>query len=297
MRVIIQALLVAVLATSCTQTKEYQVVATTSVVADAARQLLPADVEVTALMSSNIDPHSYKPVERDVHVLQGAQVVLYNGLHLEGKMVEILEKLERQKPVFALGSALAPSKLIEVGPQTYDPHIWFDLALWGECVQGLSQFLQVQFPEHAEVIARNETAYLAQLRKAHEEFISALEHVPAEQRAMVTAHDAFSYFGRAYSIEVRGLQGISTVAEFGVKDLVETAQFILDHGLSTVFTETSVNPKSMEALKEAVEQKGGTLSLGEPLFSDALGTPGTAESTLLGAFAHNAAQVVKSFDK
>lgn len=285
------------LATSCVENTNYQVVATTSVVADAARQLLPPEVEVQALMSSNIDPHSYKPVERDVHLLNGAQVVLYNGLHLEGKMVEVLKKLEGQKPVFALGSVLEPEQLIEVGPQTYDPHIWFDLSLWKQAVLGLSTFLQQEFPEHAAVIAKNETVYVTQLQAAHDQFLEAASRVEPQQRAMVTAHDAFSYFGRAYGIDVRGLQGVSTVAEFGIKDLTATAQFILERQLNTVFTETSINPKSMEALKEAVAQKGGNLQLGEPLFSDALGTPGTPEATLLGAFEHNTKQVLKSFER
>jgi manganese/zinc/iron transport system substrate-binding protein len=153
-----------------------------------------------------------------------------------------------------------------------------------------------QFPEHRETIQQNATNYFSELVTAHDEMIRAISEVPDSLRAMVTAHDAFSYFGRAYGIEVRGLQGISTAAEFGVSDMRSSATFIIEKQLNTVFTETSVNPKSIQALQEAVEQMGGEVVIGAPLFSDALGAPGTPEATLIGAFKHNTTQVLKSFE-
>lgn len=281
--------------TGCEPAPSIEVLATTSVVADAARQLLPEEVEVVALMQSNIDPHSYKPVESDVAKLQRAKVILHNGLHLEGKMTDILEKMGINKPVHAMSEPLNVEDLIKVGPNTYDPHIWFDLQLWDRCVGELSFFLMDQFPEHKEAIQKNAMDYFRELATAHEDFVRAINEVPDSLRAMVTAHDAFSYFGRAYSIEVRGLQGVSTAAEFGVKDMSQTADFIIEHNLSAVFTETSVNPKSIQALQEAVAQKGGNVSIGEPLYSDALGEAGTPEATLIGAFKHNTNQIIKSF--
>ena len=281
--------------TGCEPAPSIEVLATTSVVADAARQLLPEEVEVVPLMQSNIDPHSYKPVESDVAKLQQAKVILHNGLHLEGKMTDILEKMGTNKPVYAMSEPLNAHDLIEVGPNTYDPHIWFDLQLWDRCVGELSFFLMDQFPEHKEAIQKNAMDYFRELATAHEDFVRAINEVPDSLRAMVTAHDAFSYFGRAYSIEVRGLQGVSTAAEFGVKDMSQTADFIIEHNLSAVFTETSVNPKSIQALQEAVAQKGGNVSIGEPLYSDALGEAGTPEATLIGAFKHNTNQIIKSF--
>lgn len=281
---------------SCAPSEPVGVVVTTSVVADAARRLLPESVPVTALMHSNIDPHSYKPVESDVMKLSEAEVVLYNGLHLEGKMVDILEKLGTQKPVYAMSNALGEHDLIEVGPNTYDPHIWFDLQLWDRCVGELALFLMDQFPEHRDAIEQNAKEYITELTTAHDDFVSAIHQVPDSLRAMVTAHDAFSYFGRAYGIEVHGLQGISTAAEFGIKDMVQTADFIMSHHLTTIFAETSVNPKSMQALQEAVAQRGGQVRIGEPLFSDALGETGTPEATLIGAFRHNTTQILKSFE-
>ena len=285
-----------VLTLSCSKAPSIDVLCTTSVVADAARQLLPDDIVVEALMQSNIDPHSYKPVESDVAKLSNAGLILHNGLHLEGKMTDILEKLGEQKPVHAMSSALRMHELIEVGPNTYDPHIWFDLQLWERCVGKLSFFLINQFPEHTEAIEENAMNYYKALLTAHNEMTVAINVVPDSMRAMVTAHDAFSYFGRAYGIEVHGLQGISTAAEFGIKDMTESAQFILDRGLSTVFIETSVNAKSIEALQEAVAQKGGEVRIGEALYSDALGEKGTPEATLIGAFKHNTAQLLKSFN-
>ena len=287
---------VAAMTFGCTPKPSIDVLCTTSVVADAALILLPEEITVQALMQSNIDPHSYKPVESDVAKLSNARIILHNGLHLEGKMTDILEKLGQQKPVHAMSSALQSHDLIEVGPNTYDPHIWFDLQLWDRCVGELADFLMDQFPEHRQAIEQNAMDYYTELALAHDEMIRAINKVPDSLCAMVTAHDAFSYFGRAYGIEVHGLQGISTAAEFGIKDMSTTAQFILDRGLSTVFVETSVNSKSIEALQEAVAQKGGKVEIGAPLYSDALGEQGTPEASLLGAFRHNTTQILKSFN-
>ncbi|MGB1113131.1 MAG: metal ABC transporter solute-binding protein, Zn/Mn family, partial [Schleiferiaceae bacterium] len=207
---------------------------------------------------------------------------------------DILEKVGRSKPVYAMSSALKQNDLIEVGPNVHDPHIWFDLNLWARCAEGLGGFMALQYPEHSDDIIANTERYAAELRAAHADFATALMDVPDSNRAMVTAHDAFSYFGRAFAIEVKGLQGVSTAAEFGVNDMRSTAEFIIERELTTVFTETSVNSKSIEALKEAVEQKGGEVKLGEPLFSDALGEKGTPEATLIGAFKHNTIQILNS---
>ena len=286
----------AALTLACTPEPSIDVLCTTSVVADAARQLLPEEISVQALMQSNIDPHSYKPVESDVAKLSNAGVILHNGLHLEGKMTDILEKVGRQKPVYAMSSALQSHDLIEVGPNTYDPHIWFDLQLWNRCVGELALILKGEFPQHSSAIDSNAMDYFSELVAAHDEFVLAINEVPDSVRALVTAHDAFSYFGRAYGIEVHGLQGISTAAEFGIRDMTSSAQFILDRNLSTVFIETSVNSKSIEALQEAVEQKGGKVRIGAPLFSDALGAEGTPEATLIGSFTHNTTPILKSFN-
>jgi manganese/zinc/iron transport system substrate-binding protein len=289
-------ILTGLFALSCQPQESVDVLCTTSIVADAAKHLLPEEIKVESLMHPNIDPHSYKPVESDVAKLSNAGIILHNGLHLEGKMVEILEKLGTEKPVYAMSSALQPHELIAVGSNTYDPHIWFDLQLWNRCVGHLADFLIDQFPEHRQAIEWNTMEYYSELVQAHEEMMRASNNVPDSLRAMVTAHDAFSYFGRAYGIEVHGLQGISTAAEFGIKDMNATAQFILDHHLTTIFTETSVNPKSIQALQEAVAQNGGQVTIGTPLYSDALGPQGTPEATLLGAFQHNTNAILKSFE-
>ena len=284
------------LAISCHSQESVDVLCTTSIMADAAKHLLPEEVKVEALMDSNIDPHSYKPVESDVAKLSNARIILHNGLHLEGKMVGILEKLGSEKRFYAMSRTLQPQHLIAVAPNTYDPHIWFDLQLWNRCMGELASFLIDQFPEYRKTIEQKAMDYFSELVYAHDEMIRASNKTPDTLRAMVTAHDAFSYFGRAYGIEVHGLQGISTAAEFGIKDMSISAQFILDHHLTTIFAETSVNPKSIQALQEAVAQKGGQVTIGTPLYSDALGPQGTPEATLLGAFQHNTNAILKSFE-
>lgn len=295
MKALIKFLLPITLLVSCEAPKGAEVLATTSVVADAARQLLPPEVEVQALMQSNIDPHSYKPVEKDVHAINSAQIVLHNGLHLEGKMTEILEKVSLTKPVYEMSESLTSLELITVGPNVFDPHIWFDLKLWERCVSELALFLIEQYPEYSVIIESRSEAYSAKLLNAHNTFYKKSNEIPDSLRAIVTAHDAFSYFGRAYGVKVKGLQGVSTAAEFGVKDMSNTADFIVKTGLNTVFTETSVNSKSIEALQEAVEQKGGKVRLGKPLYSDALGEQGTKEATLIGAFKYNTTQILNSW--
>ncbi|MEY2963678.1 MAG: hypothetical protein RL754_939 [Bacteroidota bacterium] len=295
MKKLILTLVAATALWTCTPQEPVEVLCTTSVVADAARQILPEDIQVVALMQSNIDPHSYKPVESDVAKLAGARLIIHNGLHLEGKMTDMLEKLGETKPVYAMSEALDPTILIPVGPNTYDPHIWFDLHLWSRTIWGLQSFFAEQYPEHAPEIEARATAYIDALQTAHREFEYDIQSLGRDTLSMVTAHDAFSYFGRAYRIEVRGLQGISTAAEFGVKDMSSTAQFIIDRKLNTVFTETSVNPKSIQALKEAVEQLGGEVTFGTPLYSDALGEAGTYEATLIGAFKHNTTALLNSW--
>lgn len=295
MKRLLLALLSAASIVSCSPAEPTaDIICTTSVVADAVRCVVPEHVTVESLMGPEIDPHSYKPSQGDVNKLLGAKVVVYNGLHLEGKMTEILEKITLQKPVYAMAHGMLEEDKIEVGPGVYDPHIWFDLSLWSTQVIGLGNFMQKAMPKDAPEIAEKSAGYAVKLMEEHTAFLTAMSAVDSNSRVMITAHDAFSYFGRAYGIEVRGLQGVSTVAEFGVKDVADLAQFIIDRNVQTIFTETSVNAKSMDALREAVAGKGGSVTLGEPLYSDALGEGGTPEATLIGAFKFNTTQILKS---
>lgn len=272
------------------------VVATTSMIADAARQIAGDSLEVIGLMGPGVDPHLYKPTHGDISHLTGASLILYNGLHLEGKMQEVLEKLSNRKTVVAVSRDIPPSSLIILNqPQgAPDPHIWFDVALWSTAVQTISQALQEHDPPRAAYYQQRTEAYLEELARLDEEVRQQIATIPAEQRVMVTAHDAFSYFGQAYNIEVRGLQGISTLAEYGVQDISRLVDYISEINIKAVFVESSVSPKALEAVVEGSRQRGHQIRIGGSLYSDALGAADTQAGTYTGMVRHNVRTIVES---
>jgi manganese/zinc/iron transport system substrate-binding protein len=207
----------------------FTVVATTSLIGDAVKHIVQDHATVTTLMGPGVDPHAYKTTQQDVKHLLNADIVFYNGLHLEGKMADILHKLSKKKPVYAAGEAITPAQQL-VDPNFsigVDPHIWFDVRLWKQVVQHISNQLQAADPEVAAYYKDNTARYLQQLDELHEETLQAIQQIPAAHRVLITAHDAFGYFGRAYGMEVRGLQGISTVSECGLKDVTDFVKFII----------------------------------------------------------------------
>ncbi len=271
------------------------VVATTGMIADAARNILGEAVRVVGLMGPGVDPHLYKATRRDLQLLSDATIILYNGLHLEGKMGEILEKLARKKGVIAIGDRLDPAKLRS--PEEYegahDPHIWFDVGLWRSGVAMLADTLKVLLPEQADAIERNAPAYLSLLDKLDDEVREGIATIPEEHRVLVTAHDAFGYFGDAYGIEVKGLQGISTLSEFGIADRNAMVDLIVERRVPAVFVESSVPRKNIEALVEGVGSRGHSIRIGGELFSDAMGAVGTPEGTYLGMVRANLKTIVE----
>lgn len=272
------------------------IVATTSMIADAARQIAGDSLEVTGLMGPGVDPHLYKPTQGDISRLTGASLILYNGLHLEGKMQEVFEKLSARKIVVAVSRDIPSSSLIILNePQgAPDPHIWFDVALWSTAVQTISRTLQEHDPPRAAYYQQRTEAYLDELAQLHEEVRQQIATIPAEQRVMVTAHDAFSYFGRAYNIEVRGLQGISTLSEYGVQDISRLVDYISRRNIKAVFVETSVSPKALEAVVEGSRQRGHPIRIGGSLYSDALGAADSEAGTYTGMVRHNVRTIVES---
>ncbi len=213
------------------------VVCTTSIVADAVMNLVPEGFTVVSLMGPGVDPHLYKATQGDLSRLQQADVVVYNGLHLEGKMAEVLRKLGRLKPVIAVGDGLQKSQLINLQEQSdsYDPHIWFDLSLWSEAVQALANELIKLYPEHKATIQENRNRYTQMLAIEHQKAIESIDSIPEGNKVLVTAHDAFSYFGRAYGIKVIGLQGISTASEYGLGDVSNLVNTISENRIPAVF--------------------------------------------------------------
>ncbi|MDX5438628.1 MAG: zinc ABC transporter substrate-binding protein [Pontibacter sp.] len=290
---------------ACTQTESkgalqagerMKVVTTTSILKDAVQNIVGDVADVESVMGSGVDPHLYKATQGDLKKLTEADVVIYNGLHLEGKMGEVLEKLSRQKTVVA-GAESIPDAKLKRSPQykdSHDPHVWFDVTLWQEVVKNLSQKLQEKDPANAEVYKQNTTAYLQQLDQLHQWVTQEIASIPDQQRILITAHDAFGYFGDAYNIQVRGLQGISTVSEFGLQDVASLVNFIADNKIKAVFVESSVSPKAIEAVVVGSKQKGHAVEIGGTLFSDALGEDGTPEGTYIGMVRHNVNTIVSS---
>jgi len=271
------------------------VVATTGMVADLARVVGGEHVHVQALMGPGIDPHLFKASAGDLDRLRGADLVLYNGLLLEGKMTDILVKLARRKPVVAVTENLPEARLLELEELEghYDPHVWFDVALWAETVPVVAKALSEADPSNAPAYEANAAEYKKRLLGLHEEVKREIAAVPKERRVLITSHDAFRYLGRAYDLEVRGLQGISTVVEAGVKDVRDLAETIVKRGIKAVFVETSVSPRAIKAVQRAVEEKGGEVAIGGELFSDAMGDHAPA-NTYVGMVRHNVSTLVKA---
>lgn len=294
-------ILVAVLFAACSGNKEratgnkkLKIVTTTGMIKDAVEHVVGDHAEVVALMGPGVDPHLYKATQGDLEKLTSADIVFYNGLHLEGKMGEVFEKLGRLKPVIAVSKDIPESRLRTIPgfANTHDPHIWFDVKLWEEAVQTITNFM-VQFDTaSAAVYQQNAQTYRTQMDSLHTAVKAQLLQIPAEQRVLITAHDAFGYFGDAYNIEVRGLQGISTVSEFGLKDVTDLVDFIIARKIKAIFVETSVSQKSINAVIEGCNQKGWPVKIGGSLYSDAMGAAGTPSGNYLGMVSANVHTIV-----
>ncbi len=274
----------------------FLIITTTGMIADAVKNIAGDSAEVVSLMGPGVDPHLYKATHGDLEKLTEADVIFYNGLHLEGKMGEVLEKLGRTKPVIAVSDGV-PDSLLRTAPGfqgAYDPHIWFDVELWRMAVQHVISFLADYDSVNASAYRQRGNAYLAKLDSLDRSVSVALEQIPQEQRVLITAHDAFGYFGDAYGIEVRGLQGISTVSEFGLRDVTELVDFIIGRRIKAIFVETSVSPKSIEAVVEGCRKKNWNVSIGGNLYSDAMGPEGTIEGTYIGMVNANVTSIVEA---
>jgi len=273
-----------------------KIVCTTGMIADAVQHVVGNHAEVEALMGPGVDPHLYKATQGDLQRLNRADAIFYNGLHLEGKMGEVLEKLGRLKPVIPVGEAIPESELINTTSYAgaYDPHLWFDVALWSEVVAYIGEKMQELDPEHAAEYEENARRYQQELLALDQRIGKQIATITEQQRVMITAHDAFEYFGRAYGIKVRGLQGISTLSEYGLKDVTDLVDFIVGRKIRAVFVESSVPRKALEAVVEGCAGKGHKVKIGGTLFSDAMGAAGTPEGTYVGMVQHNVRTIVES---
>ena len=270
-------------------------VATTSIVADAVREVGGDRVEVTGLMGPGVDPHLYRASEGDVRRMSGADIVFYNGLHLEGRMSELFAEMgARGVRTVAVAEVVDTAQLLRP-PEfegAYDPHVWMDVALWSETVDRIAAALIELDPTHAETYRSRAAAYSNRLDSLDAFVRNRVADVPENIRVLVTAHDAFNYFGRAYGFEVRGLQGISTVAEAGTADVQELARYVAEARIPALFVETSVSPRSIEAVQAAVRARGFEVRVGGNLYSDALGGVGSGAETYEGMIRHNVETIV-----
>ena len=297
----IAALILLLLLSGCGEASEaggesqLSVVATTGMIGDAAKEIGGDLVEVTTLMGPGVDPHLYKASAGDVGRLNQADLVLYNGLHLEAAMADVLGE-SRTLNTVAVAENIDESELLrpaEFGGQ-FDPHVWFDVSLWSKAVERVRDALIELDEENAGAYRSNAETYLADLVELHEYVKEQALRIPEERRVIVTAHDAFNYFGRAYGLEVRGLLGISTAAEAGTRDISDLATLISDRKIPAIFVETSVSSRSIEAVRAAVRANGFEVEIGGELFSDAMGDAGTEEGTYQGMVRHNIDTIVEA---
>ncbi len=265
------------------------VVATTSMIADAARQVGGDRVEVRALMGPGVDPHAYRQTRSDIAAMLRADLVLYHGLYLEAQMEEFLLELAERKTVVAVGEATPADQLRSHATyeQRYDPHVWMNPEIWSHVVRAVRKALTKAEPANAELFAANATRHLEEVEDLAAYARATLETVPAGQRVLLTAHDAFSYFGEAYGFEVLGIQGMSTESEAGLRRIEELVELIVAREISAVFVESSVSDRNMRALIEGAEARGREVMIGGELFSDAMGADGTYEGTYIGMIDHN----------
>lgn len=274
-----------------------QVVTTTGMIADLAQEIGGTEVQVEALMRPGVDPHLFKASQGDIQKLDHADMVFYGGLHLEGKMTEILEKLERHKPTIPVSKDIDQALLRsgeDINGTQFDPHIWFDVKLWISAAGTVRDELVAYDPAHAELYKQNAEAYIGKLNELDAEIKEKINEIPEAGRVLVTAHDAFGYFGDAYGIKVMGLQGISTAAEYGSKDVSKLRDYLVENKIKAVFVESSVPPKAMEAVIAGAKEKGHSVIIGGELYSDSMGEPGSGADTYITMVRHNVNTIVEA---
>lgn len=265
------------------------VVVTVGMVADIVRTVGGDHIDVTQICGSGVDPHLYKPTRDDVQLILSADMVFYCGLLLEGKMGDTLNKVARKKPVVAVTEKLDESVLLKPDEFEghFDPHVWNDVSAWSECVTVVAETLSEFDPENADDYERRATEYRSELSELHAYGKQAIASVPKENRVLITSHDAFNYLGRAYELDVLGVQGLSTESEAGLQQINDLVDLLVQRDVKAVFIESSVSRKNIDALIEGAHSRGHHVSVGGELYSDAMGPAGTYEGTYVGMLDHN----------
>ena len=276
--------------------EKVMVTTTTNVITDLVENIGGDHVMVTGLMGPGVDPHLYRPSASDVKKLQEADIVFYNGLDLEGKMGDVFVKIGREgTAVWAVSENIPTESLLSLDTAGhFDPHIWWNVELWMEAAKVVATGLSEYDPENSQTYKANLEEFLTQLQDLNDDSLEKMKSIPKEQRVLVTAHDAFQYFGHAYGLEEMAIQGWSTDSESGIREIQNLADEISERKIKAVFVETSISPATIEALEAAVQDKGHDVVIGGELFSDAIGEKGTSEGTYIGAFKHNVDTIVRA---
>lgn len=265
---------------------QLNITTTTGMIADLVENIGQDKVKVQSLMGVGVDPHLYKATQGDMRKLSRADIIFYNGLHLEGKMQNIFEKMARKRTVIAVTESLSKSNLIKYDA-LHDPHVWFDITLWQQVADKVAETLSQQDSTNRDFYQQNLVSYQQKLQKLNAWTKTEINTIPEANRVLITAHDAFGYFGKAYGLEVMGLQGISTAGEFGLQDIKQLKDVIVERDIQAVFVESSVSPKFIESLVKGVQAEGKNLVIGGELYSDAMGPTGSSADNYLGMVEHN----------
>ncbi len=268
-----------------------KITTTTSLLHDMVHQLAGDSVEIISLMGPGVDPHLYKVTPGDIRKLSRADLIVYHGLHLEGRMAEALENFGKRKPTFAAAEVLPNDKLRTLS-DIPDPHVWFNVQLWREVTLGLASKLSKTFPQLETQVGTRGAQYANELASLDTEVDHAIAKIPEQQRILVTAHDAFGYFGERYKLKVHGIQGVSTDSEAGLSHIQSLIDLLVNLKVPAVFLESSVGERSIQALTDGAKYKGHSVIMAGPLYSDALGEPGSGAETFTGMVRFNVKSIV-----
>ncbi|MGP9550604.1 metal ABC transporter solute-binding protein, Zn/Mn family [Halomonas sp. AOP42-D1-22] len=277
-------------------TPPLNVVATIGMIADVAQEVGGECVNVEAMMGPGVDPHLYQASASDVATLRNAEQIFYSGYSLEGQLGDVLERFSERTPTLAVAPAsIDPASLI-TSQDVYgiDPHLWMDISLWAQTLPTLNAALSEARPDCAATFDANTERYQTQLLALHEWVTDSIASIPDEQRILVTAHDAFGYFGRAYDIDVEGIQGISTETETGIADIRNMTDIVVDRAVPALFIESTINPRTVQAVIDAAQQRGQVVEIGGELYSDAMGDPDTVDGTYMGMIYRNTQHIVEA---
>ena len=275
------------------------VICTTNVIADAISNILPPDFEVKSLMGPGVDPHTYKSKTSEIKNMKNADVIVYNGIDFESNLIDAIEEIGKSGFVISLGDLVPKDRLRKTTDfgSAYDPHFWHDVNLFSTSVSIAGSQLSVKFPDSKNYIDSATNSYTKKLLETESYVRSEIAKIPSNARVLITAHDAFGYFGRSFGIEVKGIQGISTASDISIRGITELTDFIVSRGIPAIFVENSVSQKNIKSVIEGCQSKGLNLSIGGTLYSDGLGDTESGADTYIKMIRKNTNAIVGGLGK